>query len=131
MYTMKDVCDMYHMPYETLRFYCNEGLIPNIKRDQNNYRIFNERDLAWINGVQCLRKCGLSIKDLKVYLNLVYQGESSIPERKLILDKQREELLAKKDEIESSIAYIDNKQKYYDDVLSGKIEYRSNLNSGN
>lgn len=131
MYTMKDVCDMYHMPYETLRFYCNEGLIPNIKRDQNNYRIFNERDLAWINGVQCLRKCGLSIKDLKVYLNLVYQGESSIQERKLILDKQREELLAKKAEIEISIAYIDDKQKYYDDVLSGKIEYRSNLNSGN
>lgn len=127
MYTMKDVCDMYHMPYETLRFYCNEGLIPNIKRDQNNYRIFNERDLAWIHGVQCLRKCGLSIKDLKVYLNLVYQGESSIQERKLILERQKAELLAKKTDIESSLAYIEQKQSYYDDVLSGKIEYRSNI----
>ena len=37
MYTMKQACKLTNLPYETLKFYCNEGLIPNIKRDKNNY----------------------------------------------------------------------------------------------
>lgn len=54
MYNMKDVCDKTHLNYETLRYYCNLGLVPNVKRDKNNYRLFDDRDVAWINGLQCL-----------------------------------------------------------------------------
>ena len=60
MYTMKDVCTMTGLPYETLRFYCNEGLLPNVRRDKNNYRIFSERDLNWLQGLLCLKRCGMS-----------------------------------------------------------------------
>jgi len=127
MYSMKDVCDKYSMPYETLRFYCNEGLIPNVKRDHNNYRSFDERDLAWIEGLQCLRKCGLGIKDLKVYLDLAMQGASTINKRKSMLDHQKVKLLEMKKEIDKSLAYIEQKNQYYADVQSGKVKYRSNL----
>ena len=48
MYTMKDVCRETGMTYENLKFYCNEGLIPNVKRNANNYRVFDDRDIAWI-----------------------------------------------------------------------------------
>ena len=41
MYTMKDACDKTGLSYETLKFYCNQGLVPNVKRDKNNRRIFN------------------------------------------------------------------------------------------
>lgn len=127
MYSMKDVCDRFALPYETLRFYCNEGLIPNVKRDANNYRWFDERDVAWIEGLQCLRKCGLSIKDLKVYMNHALAGPSTILQRKAMLEQQKNELMAKQAELLSSLAYIDAKQSYYDDVLSGKVKYASNL----
>lgn len=40
MFTPKEVCDEVGISYETLKFYCNEGLVPNVKRDKNNYRIF-------------------------------------------------------------------------------------------
>lgn len=127
MYTMKDVCERCNFPYETLRFYCNEGLIPNIKRGANNYRIFDDHDLAWINSIQCLRKCGLGIKELKIYLDLALEGESTISKRHEMLEKQKAYLLAQKSEIDSSLAYIEEKQKFYDDVKSGKIPYRINL----
>ncbi len=127
MYSMKDVCDKFSMPYETLRFYCNEGLIPNVKRDHNNYRSFDERDLAWIEGLQCLRKCGLGIKDLKIYLDLALQGPSTIGKRKSMLDHQKVKLLEMKKEIDKSLAYIDQKNQYYADVQSGKVKYTSNL----
>lgn len=48
MYTMKSVCDELHIPYETLRYYCNKGLVPNVKRDWNNYWIFDDKDLNWL-----------------------------------------------------------------------------------
>ena len=53
MYTMKQVCEATGLTYETLKFYCNEGLVPNVKRDKNNRRIFDERDLAWIKDLSC------------------------------------------------------------------------------
>lgn len=127
MYSMKEVCKQVGMTYETLKFYCNEGLIPNVKRDKRNYRVFDDRDLAWINSLSCLKKCGMSIKEMKEYLNLCLIGESSIPERKDILEFKKKALLEKLQEIEESIDYIDTKQQFYDDVVSNKIQYVSNL----
>lgn len=127
MYSMKDVCKKTNLPYETLKYYCNEGLIPNVKRDSNNYRIFDDRDIAWIKSLSCLKKCGMSIAEMKQYVKLCLQGKKSIPERKTILYHRKEILLHKLQELNECIEYIDTKQQFYDDVLSGKIEYKSNL----
>lgn len=86
LYSMKQVCEKTGLTYDTLKFYCNEGLVPNVKRNKNNYRIFNDKDIAWINSLSCLKNCGMSISEMKEYLNLCLKGISSIPERKLILD---------------------------------------------
>ena len=127
MYTMKEVCRETDMTYEALKFYCNEGLVPNVKRDTNNHRVFDDRDVAWIKSLTCLKNCGMSIQEMKVYIELCLQEECSIPERKVILAQKREDLLKKMAELQASIDYIDWKQGFYDDVLSGKIEYYSNL----
>ena len=127
MFTMKDVCKQVNMPYETLKFYCNKGLVPNVKRDNNNYRIFDENDVAWIKSLICLKNCGMSIQEMKEYLDFCLDGPSTIPQRKIILDKKREELLGKVSVLQKSIDYIDWKQGFYDDVLSGKTEDISNL----
>ena len=127
MYTMKQACQKVGMTYETLKYYCNEGLVPNVKRDKNNYRVFNEDDIEWIKNLTCLKKCGMTIKDMKIYIDLCLQGESSIPERKIILDKQKEELIDKMNELQECIEYINWKQQFYDDVLPGKTKYYSNL----
>lgn len=127
MYTMKDACKQVNMPYETLKFYCNEGLIPNIKRDKNNYRIFDDNNIAWIKSLTCLKNCGMSLQEMKEYLALCLEGPSTIQKRKIILDKKRKDLLKKAADLQKSIDYIDWKQSFYDDVLSGKTEYISNL----
>ena len=127
MYTMKDACRETGMTYETLKFYCNEGLIPNVKRNQNNYHVFDDRDVAWIKSLSCLKNCGMSIQEMREYIDLCLKGAASIPERKVTLAQKREELLIKMAEIQGSIDYIDNKQLFYDDVLAGKVEYHSNL----
>ena len=85
MYSMKEVCDLTGMKYETLKYYCNEGLVPNVKRNENNYRVFDDRDVAWINSLSCLKRCGMGIVEMKEYVALCFKGERSIPERKQIL----------------------------------------------
>ena len=127
MYTMKEASKKVGISYETLKYYCKEGLIPDVKRDKNNYRIFDEKNIAWLKGLQCLRKCGMGIKDMKVYMNYCLEGPSTIPERKAMLNEYKEALLKQIKEINECIEFIDNKQVFYDDVLSGKIEYISNL----
>ena len=127
MYSMKETCEKVGLSYQTLKFYCNEGLIPNVQRDKNNYRIFDDDNINWIKSLSCLKKCGMSIDEMKAYLDLCLQGQSSIPERKIMLDIKKKELELKKKEIEDSMAFIDWKQNFYDDVLNGKTEYFSYL----
>ena len=51
LYTMMQVCKETNMTYQALKFYCNEGLVPHVKRDRNNRRVFDERDVAWIKSL--------------------------------------------------------------------------------
>lgn len=127
MYTMMQVCRELDMTYQTLKFYCNEGLVPNVKRDSNNRRIFDEKDVKWIKDLTCLKRCGLSIQEMKEYLALCLQGEVTIAERKEMLTKKQAELLLTIKELEDSVAYINWKQNLYDEILSGKRVYFSNL----
>ncbi len=125
--TMMQVCREADMTYQTLKFYCNQGLVPNVKRDKNNRRVFDERDLEWVKSLTCLKKCDMSIDEMREYLQLCLQGEGSIPERKVMLAEKREHLLEQLAQIQASIDYIDWKQGFYDDVLAGRTEYFSNL----
>ena len=127
MYSMKEACSLTNMTYENLKFYCNEGLVPNVKRDSRNYRVFDEHDIKWIQSLNCLKSCGISLAEMKTYLALCLAGEGTIPERKVILAEKKEALLQSIAELQKSVAFIDWKQGFYDDVLSGKTEYYSNL----
>ena len=127
LYTMKQACQEADLTYETLKFYCNQGLVPNVKRDANNRRVFDDRDVAWIKSLTCLKRCDMSLQEMKEYLGLCLQGPVSIPERKAMLAVKRAALEEKLAEVQASIDYIDWKQGFYADVLAGRTEYESNL----
>lgn len=127
MYTMMQVCKETGLTYQALKFYCNEGLIPHVKRDGNNRRVFDERNVKWIKDLVCLKRCGMSIQEMKEYLELCLMGQSTIPQRQELLREKQEALRASVRELEDSIAYIDWKQEFYGKVLAGEIPYVSNL----
>ena len=120
-------CKETGMTYQGLKFYCNKGLIPNVKRDSINRRIFDEHDIAWIKSLSCLKNCGLSLQEMKEYTELCLEGASSIPQRQKILAQKKLQLQENIATLTASIEYIDKKQEFYDEVLEGKREYFSNL----
>ena len=127
MYTMKQACEKTGLSYETLKFYCNQGLVPGVKRDANNRRVFDDRDINWINSLNCLKNCNMGIAEMQEYLRLCLEGPCSIPIRQAILEKKRAQLEQELKRVQDSIDYIDWKQGFYADVLSGKQDYFSNL----
>ncbi len=127
MYTMMEACRETGLTYQALKFYCNEGLIPNVHRDKNNRRYFDDATVKWIKDLNCLKKCGMSIEEMKEYLELCLQGPKSIAVRQQILARKQEALQQQLDKIKESMDYIDWKQNFYNDVLSGRRPYISNL----
>lgn len=64
---------------------------------------------------------------MKEYLALCLQGESTIMKRKEMLSRSRKCCANPSGSWRISIDYIDWKQNFYDEVLSGKRPYVSNL----
>lgn len=69
----------------------------------------------------------MSIQDMKVYLSLCLKGQSTIPERKIMLNEHKIDLMKKISELNECVDFIDSKQQFYDNVLEGKVKYSSNL----
>ena len=74
MYTMMQVCREVDMTYQTLKFYCNEGLIPNVKRDGNNRRIFDEKDVKWIKDLDLSEKMRFEYSGNERVFGIVFTG---------------------------------------------------------
>lgn len=129
-YTMKQTCELTGLSYETLKYYCKEGLVPNVARDRANRRVFNEHNIGWIRDLICLRNCSMGIEEMRSYLQLCLQGREGIPERQRMLATRRAELDARIAELEGYLAFIDKKDALYRDILDGRIPYVSNLTDG-
>ena len=78
-YTMMQVCRELGMTYQTLKFYCNQGLVPYVKRDKNNRRVFDEHDVEWVRSLTCLKRCGMSIEEMRDYLQEGDFSEEFVP----------------------------------------------------
>jgi DNA-binding transcriptional MerR regulator len=113
-WTIKDVAERVGLSAHTIRYYEQEGLLPSLKRDQHGNRIFEERDIEWLELVICLRETGMPIAEIKRYVDLSMEGDHTIPMRKQIFQKHKQMLEKKIEEINRALNKIDKKMKWYD-----------------
>lgn len=119
MYTVKLVSEMMGISTHTLRFYDKEGLFPNIERNENRVRLFSDEDLQWVYMVQCLRLTGMPLADIKHYIDLCKQGDSSVPERFEIIAAQKIKAAQEAAAMQERVQVLEKKMQYYKDLLSG------------
>jgi DNA-binding transcriptional MerR regulator len=111
-YTIKQVSEKTSLPPHVLRYYENEGLLPGVARSRNGVRRYSESDLEGLALVCCLKNTGMSIKQIKNFVELSLRGEGTL--------KQRCELLREhKRHVEDQIREM---QKHLEKV-TWKIEY--------
>ena len=91
MYTVGQVSKMFGLPISTLRYYDKQGLFPNMKR-RSGIRKFSDTEMEALRVIECLKKSGLQIKDIKQFMDWCKEGASTYPQRKALIEKQREAL---------------------------------------
>lgn len=113
LYTAGEAAKILGIPASTVRYYDKEGLIPNLKRSSSGIRLFREEDIEELRLIQCLKKTGLSLKDIRIFMNLPVDGDKTIRTRLSILTRQKELLEEKKRELEEMMNVVDYKLWYY------------------
>ncbi|MEK4670791.1 MerR family transcriptional regulator [Niallia sp. FSL R7-0271] len=121
MYTVKEVAKLLDITSHTVRYYTDKGLVPNLQRDKNNNRIFKDDSINWLRGAKNLKKSGMSVDDIKKYVELCLEGDSTIPERFEIILKQKELVLKQLEEAKLMAEYILNKEKHYRNIMNQVI----------
>lgn len=117
---ISEVSKKYNIPVDTLRYYEKAGLLPNVKKNSSGIRDYSESDCNWVEFIKCMRGAGLSIDVLLKYITLFYEGDSTLEERKQLLFEQREELIKKRDAIQTTIDRLDYKLERYEHFMVQK-----------
>lgn len=123
--TIAETSKKYNMTADTLRYYERIGLIPPVPRTKGGIRNYDENSCRWIELMKCLRSAGVQIEALIEYAALSRQGEGTEERRKAILIEQREQLLARMEEMQRSLDRLNYKIENYDKILRGKGEQQS------
>ena len=91
MYSIGQVAEMFGLPISTLRYYDKQGLFPKMER-VSGIRKFSETEIEALRVIECLKKSGLEIKDIKQFMDWCVEGASTYPQRKALIEKQRKSL---------------------------------------
>ena len=74
VYTVGEMAKLLGVTASTLRYYDKEGLLPFVERSSGGIRMFRESDIEWLRVIECMKKAGMSIKDIRQYIELSMQG---------------------------------------------------------
>lgn len=115
--TIAEVSKKYEMSPDTLRYYERIGLIPQVPRNKSGIRDYDENSCRWIELMTCMRKAGVQIEALIEYVSLFQQGDSTVNARKMLLIEQRDQLLARMEEMQKSLDRLNQKIDRYEQGL--------------
>lgn len=121
-YTIGQVAKKMNISTFALRYYDREGLLPFVKRSANGIRLFQESDLEFLRVIDCLKNTGMSIGEIRSFIEWTKEGDASLEkrlalfeERKQAVDQQIAQLLLYKECIEF-------KHNYYTEAVKAKTE---------
>ena len=116
-FSIKGISKVTGLTEDALRYYEKIGLLPRARRRANGRRVYHEEDIQLMELIICLKKMGVSLKDIKEFASLSYVEDIvSVPE-------VHEKVLAYRQKIQNQIDYL---QKILN-VLDYKIANKKSL----
>lgn len=122
-YSIGRVSEMFGLPVSTLRYYDKEGLFPNMER-VSGIRKFSDKELETLRVIECLKKSGLEIKDIKQFMEWCSQGSSTYSKRRELFERQKENIECRISRLEQALDMIKFKCWYYDTAIADGNEDR-------
>lgn len=124
MYSIGEVSSMFNLPIPTLRYYDNQGLFIDMERDSSGIRKFNDKTIEAIRVIECLKKSGMQIKDIKQFMKWCSMGNETFGIRKDMFIKQKENVENQIEELKRTLDMIKYKCWYYDEAIKDNSEER-------
>ncbi|AIQ14556.1 MerR family transcriptional regulator [Paenibacillus durus] len=118
-YTIGQVAEKSNLSIHTLRYYEKEGILPFIKRNESGIRIYEDEHIEWLKFICCLRETGMSISQLKEFVELTVQGDATTEERIQMLELQKKTVQDQVNTLMSYIGMIDFKIDMYSKEKDG------------
>lgn len=119
----QEVSEMFHLPISTLRYYDKEGFFPDLKR-KGNIRYFSDNEIEALRVIECLKKSGLEIKDIKQFFIWVTEGSSSYSKRKKLFENRKSAVEEEIKQLEKILAMLKFKCWYYETAMTDGNEDR-------
>lgn len=116
-YSISQVARQFALEPHTLRYYEKEGIISPDKTDKG-IRCFHQADIDQLGMVCCLRSTGMSIKDIKRYVDLCAAGDQTAHERLQIFINHREHILEEITCLQTHLEKIEGKIKWYSNIMT-------------
>lgn len=123
MYTIGQVSELFGLPISTLRYYDKEGLFPNIQRT-SGIRRFDETELEALRVIECLKRSGMEIKDIRQFMEWCAQGSETYPQRRELFLKQKAAVEAELERINRVLDMLKFKCWYYEEAMKDGNEER-------
>ena len=123
MFTIGQVSEMFDLPVSTLRYYDKEGLFPELNRT-SGIRQFTEKEVEALRVIECLKKTGLQIKDIKLFMSLCMEGSSTYTKRKELFENQKKQVEKEINELNQTLDMLNFKCWYYSEVIKDGNEDR-------
>ncbi len=119
---IKEASELLGVPKETLRYWENSGLIPEVPRNSSGYRNYTENEIKWALFVKAMRKAGMSVESLIDFINLYNSKKGSREAQKSLVKEQYETLLARRNELDKTLNYLSYKLEHFEDHVIPFLE---------
>ena len=114
VYTVGEMAKQLGVAPSTLRYYDKEGLLPFVERSSGGIRMFRDADIEWLQVIGCMKKAGMSIKDIRQYIEMALEGDDTIDLRLSMFRHQREVLKEHMEELRRTMEMVEYKCWYYE-----------------
>lgn len=112
-YSIRQVSEKTNLSAHVLRYYEKEGLLPDVKRSKSGIRHYSEDNLEWLGLVCCLKNTGMSIKQIKEFVDLSTQGDRTLKDRCEMLAEHKKNVEAQMQEMQHHLEKITHKVRYF------------------
>ena len=114
IYTVGEMAKMLSVAPSTLRYYDKEGPLPFVERSRGGMRMFKDADFEWLYIIECLKKTGMPIKDIRDFITMVMKGDETIGERLELFCKQRKAVEEQIRQLQATLDILNYKCWYYE-----------------
>ena len=124
LYTVGEMARFLNVSASTLRYYDKEGLLPFEERSNSGIRMFSDKDYEWLKIIECLKKSGLSIKEIRSYIDMTKRGDDSLEERLQLFEERKKDVERQMKELQETLDLLKYKCWYYEMAIQDQSEER-------